>query len=287
MTPMLLAGILALLGGTGGFVDSIIEGIKTKNDAYDQKRYQEELYELEKINAKEEFEQAKEEAGRNADQADLQADLSDTQQDISEKIVSGDFNSAIDNMYLSQTSDAWSWNDALAQIGSSSGSAYASIAGSGVRAGSSLSDAVMIDTASNAAQLQFAQDTKRQNDSNSLASVLNNLAGNRFDIMQNRIGADITRSDAAYLRNSYLEGGRNYNLYQDNLDIMKKNYEYNQSVLDKTIKRNSGGWAWLNAMGSAFSMGAKGFTSGYNLGNTIELNSGFNKNKYTKNIGEK
>lgn len=285
--PLWIAGLGALLGGTGGLLDSIIGNKRKRDDISDQIDNLDTLYGLQKKQAEDEFEKAKEEAGRNADQADLQADFSDTQQDLTEKIVSGDFNSAIDNMYLSQTSDAWSWNDALAQIGSSSGSAYASIAGSGVRAGSSLSDAVMIDTASNAAQLQFAQDTKRQNDSNSLASVLNNLAGNRFDIMQNRVGADITRNDAAYLRNSYLEGGRNYNLYKDSLDIMDQNYKYQRDTLTTAKKRASDWNAVLDAVGSFLSMGAKGFTSGYNLGNTIELNSGFNKNKYTKNIGEK
>lgn len=318
--PWWLAGIGALLAGTGGLVDSIIETKRTKKDAEDQLADLIKSYGLKTEEAELEYKKAKEEAGRNADEADvkaaqtekqaaqedLQADLKDAEQDVTERIVSGDFNTAIDNLYLSQKADAYNWNDALAQMGSSEGSAYATLAGSGIRAGSSLSDAVMLDKASNSAQLQFAQESKRQSDNNSLYSVLNNLAGSRFNIMQNRYGADfmrenagfmrenaaLMRDDAAYLRNSYEEGGSNWNIYKKNLEIMEQNYKYNKDVLNKTIQRNSfdkngNGQAWFNAIGSFLTMGARGFSGGYDLGSTIALNSGYNPDKYTTKVKSK
>lgn len=310
--PWWIAGIGALLAGTGGAVDSIIETERKKNDAEDQLEDLIKSYGLKTEEAELEYKKAQEEAERNAKEADvkaaqtekqaaqedLQADLKDAEQDVTERIVSGDFNTAIDNLYLSQKADAYNWNDALAQMGSSEGSAYATLAGSGIRAGSSLSDAVMLDKASNSAQLQFAQESKRQSDNNSLYSVLNNLAGSRFNIMQNRYGADfmrenagfmrenaaIMRDDAAYLRSTYEEGGSNWNIYKKNLEIMEQNYKYNKDVINKQIERNSGWNAWLNGIASFLTMGSRGFSSGYDLGSTIELNSGYKPDKYTTKV---
>lgn len=321
--PLWIAGIGALLAGTGGMVDTIIENKRKKKDAEDQLEQLKALYGLETKEAELDYKKAKEEAERNADEAylkaeqqdkqaaqtekqaaqeDLQADLKDAEQNVTERIVSGDFNTAIDNLYLSQKSDAYSWNDALAQMGSSEGSAYASLAGSGIRAGSSLSDAVLLDKASNSAQLQFSQEAKRASDNNNLYSVLNNLAGSRLNIMSNRYGADFMRenagfmrenagmmrenadwmrSEADYLRNSYLEGGSNWNIYKKNLDIMGQNYKYNTDVLNKQITRSSDWNAWLSAAGAFLTLGARGFSTTYDIGSTIALNTGYDPEKYT------
>lgn len=252
----LLGGILAIGGGILGFIDSWNSDTKAEQQINKQ-------YEEQKEEARLRYEQAKEEAGRNADKADLQADMTDKSADISETGLSNDFNAAIDNMYLGQLSDTMEWNNASMQIGSQQGASYAGLAASGVRAGSSLSDAVLMESATNEAQLQFAQDAKRRTDNNNLAQVLNGLAGQKFGIYQNRVGADQTRDDALYLRNSYKEGGYNYNLYQNQLQQMqtKKDYELSQ---------HTGANKWLNALGGFFGMGSKGWNAGYNLGETID-----------------
>lgn len=274
----------AIAGATSGLVGTIQTGKEEWTKANDYQKYIDDLY-LENVKqADEEFAKAKEEADRNADQADAQADLTDQSLDITETAVSNDINTAIDNLYLSQAGNALSWNNAAMQAGSSEGAAYASLAGSGVRAGSSLSDAVLMESAVNESQLQFSKDAQRRSDNNNLGSILNNLAGNQFNIYQNRVGADVTRDNADYLRNSYLEGGHNYNLYSLQKTEMEKTWQYNHDTLQKQKEKwwKDGHMSWdafWTGATNMLSLGAKGASTGYNL-----YDMSYKAANYTKTI---
>ena len=263
----LVAGITALLGGAANAVDTILGINKAKDDAEDQLDYIDSMYKLQKDKAEKDYNEAKAQAEKNAKLANQQADLTDLGQDIAERSVSNDFNTAIDNLYLSGAQDAWQWNNAAMQAGSSEGAALAGLAGSGVRAGSSLSDAVLMESATNEAQLQFAQDTKRRSDNNNLASVLNGLAGTQYNIMGERIGADVTRQNALDLVNSYLEGGYNYNIYDNQKQQMETAWKYNRGQVKKQIKENSwDSWeAWAKLGTGILTGAASGYQTGANL----------------------
>ena len=272
---MLFSAIVAGIGLVAGIAGAVSESERKKKEAKEYEKYVEEMYELNKAHADEEFAAAKETAERNAKEQELQADLTDKSLDITEQGLANDFNATIDQMYLSQEADAYNWNAQAMQAGSSEGAAYANLASSGVRAGSSLSDAVQMDSAVNEAQLQFSQDAKRRSDDNSLASVLNSLASSRFGIQQTRIGADLARNNAAYLRNSFQEGGHNYNLYQNQLEQLKKTTDYDITKANYTIQQNSGANAFMNAAISGLQGGVKGFQTGYNLFSTYNNMKGF------------
>ena len=280
MDPLTIGLIVAGVGAFASGIGSLFDSKKKRKEAEAAKAYQEEQYNLKKEAAELEFKEAQRQANRNAQKANLQADLADKSLDIGERTLSNDINTAIDNLYLSQASDTWEWNQQAMSAGQSEGSAYASIAASGVRAGSSLTDAVEMQAATNSELLQFSQDSKRRSDNNNLGSVLNQLAGNEFNIMENRIGADETRKDALDLVNSYLEGGANYNLYQNQLEQMKSTNEYNLSQLNKEIKNNR--WDspdyWLRFGTSLLSGGMSGFQTGYGLAGTFNNASGYNTN---------
>lgn len=270
MVGALIAGIIvAAAGATAGLWGSLKDDADARDKLTEQRNYVSEMYTLNKARAEEEFQAAKNKADREAKNAETQADLTDKSLDISEQGLSQDFNTTIDNLYLSQASDAMSWNLASMQAGSAEGAAYSNLAASGVRAGSSLSDAILMESAVNENQLQFSQDTKRRTDNNNLASVLSNLAGNRVNIQSNRIGADITRDEASYLRNSYLKGGYNYNLYQNQLASLEKQTGYQLSQIDKEYELHSGWNSFANAFISFNTMGAKGFGTGYSIGNSV------------------
>ena len=293
--PWLIPAVVALIGAVGNGIGAANDIDKARKDAQDQLTFIDELYTLQTDKARQDFEEAQKQAQKNADEANRQADIADKEADYTDKLaditdlgqnlqeraLSNDFNTAIDNLYLSQLSDTWSYNNASMQAGSSKGASLASIAGSGIRAGSSLSDAVLMESATNEAQIQFSQDAKRRSDNNSLASILNGLAGNRYNIMQTRIGADwdrtqagftrenaaVTRQNALDLINSYAEGGYNYNIYQNQLAQMQKTNAYNKNQLQKQINENS--WdssdAWLK-LGTGILTGAgSGLTTGYEL----------------------
>lgn len=277
----IVAGIIvAAVAGTAALIGSKLDDQREAQRLGRQKQYIEDNYLLNKKRAEEEFAQAKEQAERNAAQAEKQADLTDQSLDIAEESLSQDFNATIDDLYLNEMADTQNWNISAMQAGSSEGAAYSNLAASGVRAGSSLSDAVLMESAVNENQLQFAQDAKRRSNENQLSSVLNNLAGNRFNIQQNRIGADIQRDDAAYLRNSYLEGGHNYNLYQNQLEQMalNKGYQYQEANFEQ--KQHTGINSFMNGLTAFISGGAKGFQTGYNFSNTV-----YNARKYNTGIG--
>ena len=272
---MWFSAIMAGIGLVAGIAGAASESSRRKKEAEEQKKYIEEMYKINKEKADEEYAAAKENAERNAKEQELQANLTDKSLDITEKGLGNDFNAAIDQMYLGQEADAYSWNVQAMQAGSQEGAAYANLASTGVRAGSSLSDAVQMESATNAAQLQFSQDAKRRSDNNNLASVLNNLAGNRFGIQQNRIGADLARNNAAYLRNSFQEGGHNYNLDQNQLEQLKKTTDYEVTKANYTIQQNSGSNAFWNAAIGGLQGGVKGFQTGYNLFSTYNDMKGY------------
>ena len=102
-----LIGALVIGGITGtlGAIDSVKTDEQAETQIDDQLKSLEKEYLLATEEADLKYEQAKEEAGRNADQAKLQADLKDKESDITEKVLSSDFNKAINELYLSQKSD--------------------------------------------------------------------------------------------------------------------------------------------------------------------------------------
>ena len=265
----LVAGITALLGGIANGIDTAIGINKAHDDAQDQLAFIDDMYDLQKDKAEKDYAEAKRQAEKNAKLANQQADLTDLGQDIAERSVSNDFNTAIDNLYLSGAQNAWQWNNAAMQAGSSEGAALAGLAGSGVRAGSSLSDAVLMESATNEAQVQFAQDAKRRSDNNNLASVLNGLAGTQYNIMGERIGADVTRGNALDLLNSYEKGGYNYNIYQNQKQQMEKTYNYNRGKVEDIKKANSwDSWEAWAKLGTGILGGASaGYQTGANLYN--------------------
>lgn len=281
MFGALIAGIVvAAAGATAGLWGALKDDKNAREDLQGKMNRNEEEYQRAKQKAELEYKQAKEEAERNAArldrqaaQMDVQADLTDKNLNQTEKTISDDFNAIIDQMYLSQEANTYNWNMQSMQAGKAEGASYAALGSTGVRAGSSLTDAVLMESATNASQLQFSQDSTRRNESNSLVSVLNNLAGNKLNIMQERIGADVTREnanylrdDASYLRNSFANGGSNYNLYQNRLDTLKTNRDYNKQELDREWEKHSGWNSFANAFISFNTMGAKGFSTGYNIG---------------------
>lgn len=272
--------ITGLISGFAGFLGS---GFNDDREAAKKKRemdYIDEMYNLNRQRAETEFQEAQRQANREASQAELQADLTDSKLNVTERAISNDVNTAIDNMYLSQTQDAMSWNSAQMQMGSQQGAAYAQLAGSGVRTGSSLSDAVMMESANNSAALQFSQDAKRRSDSNNLSSVLNGLAGQRYDIMSNRIGADLTRENALDLRNSFQAGGYNYNLYQNQLETLKTQRDYNWNAAKKEKEQHEGFNKFINAITAGIGLGAKGTKTGYSL-----ADSTYKAMEYRKTLG--
>ena len=259
------AVVTAAMAITGG-ITSVFSNQDAIDSLEDQLKYIEQLYTLKKQEADLSFANAKETAEKNAAIAQKQADIKDIGEDVKEGATSFDFNAAIDNLYLSQLEDSMTWNAQQRSIGQSEGASLASLAGSGIRAGSSLSQAVEMEAAANEAQLQFSQDAKRSTDDNNLGNLLYNLAGTKVDIYGNRVEADVTRQQATDLYNSYQVGGYNYNLYQNQLQQMQTSYNADVNKIKDQIDERSGFWGGVKAFFGGFN---SGYSSATNLTNFI------------------
>lgn len=268
IASLVIAGILAVVAGTLNAKGQYDSDTEEWNRLQKEQTRIDDAYALQLQQAEDDFKAAQDEAERNAKKGEAEADLADLGADITENAVSNDFNTAIDNLYLSQASDTWSWNNAAMQAGRNEGASFAALSGSGVRTGSSMSDAVLMESSLNSAQLQFSQDAKRRSDNNNLGGVLHQLAGNRYGIYQNRFGADVKRDDASWLRNSYLEGGNNYNLYQDALKIMDLRKTQEKERLQEKIDdiyNNS----QMRQLAAFFGGASQGASTGYKASTTF------------------
>lgn len=312
---LIIAGAIALTSGTVNAIGQSKLDDEIYGELEDKKDFIDAQYKSNKEKAALDYENAKDIAKRdaadletqaqykeylaergeeNAKQTDLNADITDAGLNVKERSASTDFNAAIDQLYLQQAANTYSWNNALMQSGSQTGAAYANLAGAGVRSGSSLSNAVLMEGATNAAQLQFSQDAARRSENASLAGVLSGLAGNRNEIWTGRYGADAARLDAEGMRKdaawnrtfaaglrddaawkigSFEEGGYNYNLYQNQLTQMKETYDYNINQITKEKNKHSNDTednnkTW-NVIGAFFGGANKGYTAGYNLADSV------------------
>lgn len=286
----LIAGIIsAAVGGIIGMINSITDSNNQINDITTQQLQMQAEYANKDKLLDLEFEKAKEEAERNAAKAEQKAEseeqdanLQDTTLDVSERALSDKYNNQLDAIQVQQESNLFNWNTALMQAGASEGASLANAAASGVRAGSTMSQAIDMQSAVNSAALQQQQDQARTGININLNSLFNNLNQNQLGIMQGRIGADNLRndaanlrSDAAYLRESYSEGGNNYEIYKQNKSGMFLNYANNFNNLQVNKNRISGSAAW-NAISSLISGGTSGFETGSKVATSIQEWSGYN-----------
>lgn len=176
-------------------------------------------YNQNKKNTDLDFEINKKEAFHNAD-------VSDKEQTFNEWVYSNELNNQLDLLNKSQKLTADNYNQASISIGQNTGNALSAAAASGTRT-SSMNQAIDLEQAANYQTLQLNQDYNRAGVANSYQSLLLQGAQQNFNIQQNRDAAN-------YLRNSYLEGGSNYRLYQNALADLQTNYELSKSQLKES-----------------------------------------------------
>ena len=151
------------------------------------------------------------------------------------------------------------------QSESQQGQSLAEEAASGIRSGSSLSDAVEMQSALNANQLQLQQDSTRMQQKNALQNVLNNSVSGMYSIQEGRMQNNNLRDNAAYLRESYSEGGSMWNIYKQQKAMLWDEKTAKLKLIGKRQGQVTGWashWKALTAMASG---GAAGFNSGYDF----------------------
>lgn len=196
---------------------------KQKEESWEQNYYQTiekatQDYEAAKAERKLSFQNA-------AAAANKQADKSDREATLSEKNVSSQFNNEINSLILSQAAAGTAYNNQAVQNGQTKGNALSTQAASGTRS-SSMNTAIDLEAATNAAQLQQAQDQQRQNEALQLNSLITAAAANTFNIGE-------ARRDALDLRGQYVEGGSKYNEYVLQNKNAKNSYELQTQQLYK------------------------------------------------------
>lgn len=288
----LIAGILATIGALGGTINQALNQqqqnqqlLQEQQNLLKENQNELDLMQLQFDEATKEADKKAEEMEITADRKAAQAELEDAAQNINERKVSQDFNLGIEEVQNQQLIDAYGWQAQSMNADAHKGNELTQLAASGVRAGSSMAQAVEMEAALNSQQLQATQDATRTKETNAIMGLINGLASSNLGIQQGRIEADWLRNDADYLRSnasnlraSYREGGGQWNIYQ------QKVWNQNESTLMKwnnlqsqLLDLNDPGKNFLRYATSILSGGGSGFTSGLNLGKNI--NNSTNKNK--------
>lgn len=214
-----------------------------------------------------EFEIAKKNANKNADKSDILTTLE-------EQSLSETSSNQIKQLGLQQEAETFAWNQQAMTNESSKGDALNNMGSSGIRAGSSsLSDAVDLQSALNEKQLQMQQDSQRNSDELNLAGVLKNLRGGIANTQFNR-------TEANDLRNSFIEGGDQFNLYQSNRGNTEANFN---DAIDTIIKEQDElEDFWNNFLGgltAAFNGGSKGYQAGSQVQGYLSNNKSVSYNQ--------
>lgn len=218
---------------------------REKQRKEDEKKAKLELMDLE-------FEQDKKAAIKSADRSDQLSTMN-------EGTVSNQHNNAIEQLSLQQIADAYSFNYMAENSAAQTGNALTAQAGSGTRT-SSVMDAVDMQAAQSAQQLQLTEDQQRAGYDANLNGILSALAQNRFQIQANR-------TDALDLRTSYDVGGDQYEIYQKQRALQEKAYNDLIQDIGYQIEDNTGWKAGLKTLGRLF--GIKNASSSFALGQTV------------------
>lgn len=218
---------------------------REKQRKEDEKKAKLELMDLE-------FEQDKKAAIKSADRSDQLSTMN-------EGTVSNQHNNAIEQLSLQQIADAYSFNYMAENSAAQTGNALTAQAGSGTRT-SSVMDAVDMQAAQSAQQLQLTEDQQRAGYDSNLNGILSALAQNRFQIQANR-------TDALDLRTSYDVGGDQYEIYQKQRALQEKAYNDLIQDIGYQIEDNTGWKAGLKTLGRLF--GIKNASSSFALGQTV------------------
>lgn len=256
MDPFTVALVMGAIGGTiGGFNSMFGNQDKLKN-YNEQKKYLDDLYKAEQEYYQKQFDTEKEQANDKALGWERQADMTDAAQDLNEGMLSADYNNTVEGLNAEQKSNVFDWNTELMAIENAYSNSLAKNAASGIRAGSSLDQAVDLEKAVNNAALQNKEDIARAQFKTQLQGLDNNLAQGKFNIWTNRENADWQRDDAAKLRNSYLEGGSQYELFKQQQGIRDLQYKNTRNNLNKEIDHIEK-WGWVDSLTSFFTWGSQ------------------------------
>lgn len=204
----------------------------------------------------ESFELSKEKAGREADRQDLQTT-------VSESLASGSLAGQMKSLSLNQAVFGENLNAAEMNAGASYGNNLASLAASGTRSGTgSMADAVDMQAAVNAAQIESQKESGRKGAELDLSGVLNNLASTNFGLQQ-------SRDDAAQLRADYEEGGLAYRDYMLARKRTEEGYDAESARIQGQLDRyNDNGHRALRLFGSMFHGATTGASLAYNVATT-------------------
>lgn len=204
----------------------------------------------------ESFGLSKEKAGREADRQDLQTT-------VSESLASGSLATQMETLSLNQVAFGENLNAAEMNAGASYGSDLASLAASGTRSGTgSMADAVDMQAAVNAAQIESQKESGRKGAELDLSGVLNNLASTNFGLRQ-------SRDDAAQLRADYEEGGLAYRDYMLARKKTEEGYDAESARIQGQLDRyNDNEHRTLRLLGSMFRGATTGASLAYNVATT-------------------
>lgn len=283
MGTLIVGGVLALVGGAISIYSGWKKSKEQQAELQRQKQQEQERTDRQLAIMDAEYDVAKKNANKNADRADSDATLG-------EDTLSHAYTNAIRD--LSVTQEGYGLQNQQQQIASGMQTADAEtmLAQSGIRSGSSGTDAIAQQEDMNARSMEYTQKAQNRQSEATLWNAYDTL-DNGLDDLQN------TRTDAKDLRDSYNPGGDQYNLYQlnrdnvvqggnataANYDVGIKNAKYGvwDAVTDGFSGARTGYSVGTSVSSFATNWGAGGFSNAFTGGNSLNKSTGSNKKLFS------
>jgi hypothetical protein len=232
-----------LLGLAFSWASSALNQWQKEKEAKKQKEEEERLLKAKKDTYQKEYEFAKQEALKSADTAEKETTLA-------ESLLGDNFNNNLKGLALQQQAQAIEREQSSISADSSIANAETSLGMSGLR-GSSTQENI-------ARQEEYNQDIQlfqhQQNEFNNEMTLANAFTG----LNQGINGIQTQRNSIDDLRKSYEEGGRNKEMYDQEMANLDLSHEINMDRLDRSVQ---------TSLSDVFGSIAGGFSMGSNLMN--------------------
>lgn len=242
-----------IMGGAVGlmaYFSSFGQGMESMNDQLHntERKKKQALAELDL-----DWSMAVEEAIKKADYQDKNLDNAER---TNTDTINGNFRAA----KLQQEAEANAWNNQAMRDSSETGNALSQSAANGTRT-SSMQQAIDLQSAVNAQNLQITEDMQRNQDSIGLANMFGALNDTVNSIQYNRQVTDQLRKD-------YSQGGKKYQMYQLKREGVEGDYNAALMSQRKEINNAYGNMLW-GALSAAFTGGQTGYKFKTNLDDFI------------------
>ncbi len=280
---LIIAGVGGAVGLWSGWENSQYASAEARAQAEAEKALREAKIKAQREQAEREIELAQSQfdietqnALENAADMELQGRLTDKKTTQQESLIGQAYNQTMEQLGMNAEQLNAQEQAAKVSFAQNSGAAVAAMGASGTRSGSSAERVLDQNQAAFQQNLDLSHAQAQEGQDIALAQAYAGLQENLFNVGVARINANETFADALQLRTDYAEGGRAYELFQQqitnrradlesSIDLQNLAGSYAQDAYQRQIDRSQ--FTFLDAFSSIFGGASTGMQLGFQAAN--------------------